>query len=274
MVGRYPAVRRPATATPRASATSGIASGRSSSTPRTGPRSRRTASRRKTGLDPGGRRAADSSSTPESAPAATRRSWRAGARRWSAVDLTRAVDAAAQNLRRLARPRTWSRPTSSPCPSATRPSTSPTRSACSTTPRIRRRPFGAWRPLVKKGGQLAVYVYQAGGLTRYFSDAFRVVTTRLPRPVVYYGSTAAIPLYFLHRLPVVGRALAGRSCRPIRPSRTGAGGGSTPSTGTPRATSGSIATRRCSAGSGRPGFSDLHVADEPICVRGVKVSSP
>ncbi|HEX6030465.1 MAG TPA: methyltransferase domain-containing protein, partial [Tepidiformaceae bacterium] len=42
--------------------------------------------------------------------------------------------------------------------------------------------------MVKKGGQLAVYVYHAGGLMRYVSDALRIVTTRLPRPVVYYGS--------------------------------------------------------------------------------------
>ena len=61
--------------------------------------------------------------------------------------------------------------------------------------------------LVKKGGQLAVYVYQAGGMMRYTSDALRVVTTRLPRSIVYWASTAAIPIYYLHRLPLIGRAL-------------------------------------------------------------------
>jgi hypothetical protein len=38
------------------------------------------------------------------------------------------------------------------------------------------------------------------------SDALRVVTTRLPLRVVWTLSAAAVPLYYVHRLPVVGKA--------------------------------------------------------------------
>jgi uncharacterized protein YbaR (Trm112 family) len=60
---------------------------------------------------------------------------------------------------------------------------------------------------VKKGGQLAVYVYHAGGLARHFSDALRVVTTRLPHRVLTAASIAAGPLYYAYRLPGLGRLL-------------------------------------------------------------------
>lgn len=122
--------------------------------------------------------------------------------------------------------------------------------------------------LVKKGGQLAVYVYHAGGLMRYTSDALRVVTTRLPRPMVYWASTAAIPIYYLHRLPVVGRALEI----------------ALPTIGHPRwrwrwLDTFDWYTPRYQWKHRYPevfrwfreaGFNPVHVADEPICVRGVK----
>jgi len=58
---------------------------------------------------------------------------------------------------------------------------------------------------VKKGGQLAIYAYEAAGLARHFSDLLRTLTTRLPREMVYVASIAAGPLYYLYRVPVVGR---------------------------------------------------------------------
>jgi SAM-dependent methyltransferase len=60
---------------------------------------------------------------------------------------------------------------------------------------------------VASGGRLAVYVYSRYGPAHRMSDALRVVTTRLPLRVVWALSAAAVPLYYVHRLPVVGRAL-------------------------------------------------------------------
>jgi SAM-dependent methyltransferase len=126
--------------------------------------------------------------------------------------------------------------------------------------------------LVKKGGQLAIYVYLAGGLARYFSDAFRVITTRLPRSVVYYLSAAAIPLYFLHRLPV-----AGRVSQALLPTNTH------PDWRWRWLDTFDWYTPRYQWKHRYPevlrwfreaGFSDLYVADEPVCVRGVKVLVP
>jgi SAM-dependent methyltransferase len=61
---------------------------------------------------------------------------------------------------------------------------------------------------VKPGGTLAVYLYAAYGMERHFSDALRVLTTRLPLRLMFALSAAAVPLYYLYRVPVVGGALA------------------------------------------------------------------
>ena len=58
---------------------------------------------------------------------------------------------------------------------------------------------------VAPGGRLAIYVYSRYGSGHRMSDALRVVTTRLPLRAVWALSAAAVPLYFVHRLPVVGR---------------------------------------------------------------------
>jgi SAM-dependent methyltransferase len=125
---------------------------------------------------------------------------------------------------------------------------------------------------VKKGGQLAVYVYFAGGVARYVSDALRVITTKLPRPLVYAISALAIPLYFLHRLPVVGRV-----SQVLLPTNTH------PDWRWRWLDTFDWYTPRYQWKHRYPevlrwfreaGFTDLHVADEPICVRGLKVSAP
>lgn len=67
------------------------------------------------------------------------------------------------------------------------------------------RAFRSMANAVKKGGRCAIYVYAAYGFARRASDALRILTTRLPLPVVYYASALAGPLYYLYRLPVVGR---------------------------------------------------------------------
>jgi SAM-dependent methyltransferase len=123
---------------------------------------------------------------------------------------------------------------------------------------------------VKKGGQLAVYVYFAGGLARYVSDALRVVTTRLPRQIVYYASAVAIPLNVLHQLPFVGRVSQTLLPTNIHPNWRWRWLDTfdwyTPKYQWKHRYPEVIRWFR------EAGFSDLYVADEPICVRGLKVT--
>jgi SAM-dependent methyltransferase len=60
---------------------------------------------------------------------------------------------------------------------------------------------------VKKGGGLAIYLYHGYGPTRRFSDAIRVVTTRLPLRLMLVLTAAAIPFYYLYRVPIAGSVL-------------------------------------------------------------------
>lgn len=192
--------------------------------------------------------------------------------RWGAevvgVDLTRAVDAAAQNLRGV--------PTAHlvqadifalPFPDETF-DLAYSIGVLHHTPDT----AGAFRCVgstVKKGGQLAVYVYLAGGMARYVSDVLRLVTTRLPRPIVYYASTVAVPLNIVHQLPLVGRV-----SQILLPTNTHPNWRSrwldtfdwyTPKYQWKHRYPEVIRWFR------EAGFSDLYVADEPICVRGLKV---
>jgi SAM-dependent methyltransferase len=58
---------------------------------------------------------------------------------------------------------------------------------------------------VKPCGRLAVYMYARYGPSHKASDAIRHVTTRLPLTVMWGLSAVAIPLYYLYRVPVVGK---------------------------------------------------------------------
>ena len=58
---------------------------------------------------------------------------------------------------------------------------------------------------VKPCGKLAVYMYARYGPSHKASDAIRHVTTRLPLKVMWGLSAVAIPLYYLYRVPVVGK---------------------------------------------------------------------
>ena len=60
---------------------------------------------------------------------------------------------------------------------------------------------------VEPGGKLAVYVYSRYGPAHRMSDALRVVTTRLPLRVAWLLAAGAVPLYYVHRLPVIGRVV-------------------------------------------------------------------
>jgi uncharacterized protein YbaR (Trm112 family)/ubiquinone/menaquinone biosynthesis C-methylase UbiE len=58
---------------------------------------------------------------------------------------------------------------------------------------------------IKNGGRLAVYLYPALGVARHFSDAIRKITTRLPTRFMFRLSALAVPLYYVYRLPVLGK---------------------------------------------------------------------
>jgi SAM-dependent methyltransferase len=58
---------------------------------------------------------------------------------------------------------------------------------------------------VKPRGGLAVYLYALFGPGRYFMAAIRSVTTRLPPRLVLILSSAAIPMYYVYRTPLVGK---------------------------------------------------------------------
>ena len=60
---------------------------------------------------------------------------------------------------------------------------------------------------VRPSGQLAVYVYARYGGGHYGPDLIRAVSTRLPAPIMLALSTAAIPLYYVYRIPVLGKLL-------------------------------------------------------------------
>ena len=195
--------------------------------------------------------------------------------RWGAevvgVDLTRAVDAAAQNLRGL--------PTAHLVQADifALPFRDETFDVAYSIGVLHHTPdtataFRRVAATVKKGGHLAVYLYFAGGLARYVSDALRVVTTRLPRPVVYYASTVAVPLYFLHRLPLIGRVSQTLLPTNVHPNWRWRWLDTfdwyTPTYQWKHRYPEVIRWFR------EAGFSDLYVADEPICVRGLKVLAP
>jgi len=78
--------------------------------------------------------------------------------------------------------------------------------------------FGRVAATVKKGGGFGVYVYAAYGSWYLGSDLLRkLVTTRLPPRVMLGLTAAAIPLYYLYRLPLLGKicqALAPISMHP------------------------------------------------------------
>jgi SAM-dependent methyltransferase len=65
--------------------------------------------------------------------------------------------------------------------------------------------FASLAPAVRPGGKLAVYLYSRYGSSHRSSDALRVLTTRLPLTVMWGLSAIAVPLYYLYRLPVVGK---------------------------------------------------------------------
>ncbi len=60
---------------------------------------------------------------------------------------------------------------------------------------------------VKRGGGFAVYLYHRYGIGPHVSDLIRKVTTLLPLKLMFAISAVAIPLYYLYRIPVLGKVL-------------------------------------------------------------------
>lgn len=69
-----------------------------------------------------------------------------------------------------------------------------------------RKAFASLVPFLKKGGAFAVFIYERAIYLRY-SDLWRKVTVKLPLKVMYLISAVSIPLYYVHKIPVVGMAL-------------------------------------------------------------------
>lgn len=61
--------------------------------------------------------------------------------------------------------------------------------------------------MVRPGGGLAVYAYPDYTVGRRFSDLYRRVATRLPAGLMWLLASAAVPLYYLHRAPLLNRIL-------------------------------------------------------------------
>lgn len=61
--------------------------------------------------------------------------------------------------------------------------------------------------MVKAGGGLSVYLYHRYGISHHASNAIRTVTSRLPARLMLAVAAVAIPLYYVHRAPVVGNVM-------------------------------------------------------------------
>lgn len=73
--------------------------------------------------------------------------------------------------------------------------------------------FGRIVSALKDGGAIALGLNARYGPQHRFADAIRSVTTRLPLRLMLWGTAAAVPLYYVYRLPIVGDVL--RTIAPI-----------------------------------------------------------
>ena len=70
-----------------------------------------------------------------------------------------------------------------------------------------RRAFLHLPPLLKPGGRIAVWVYEGYSPGQRVNRMARALTTRTPRWLLYGLCTLAVPLYYLKRIPMLGRLL-------------------------------------------------------------------
>ena len=64
--------------------------------------------------------------------------------------------------------------------------------------------FRALVPLLKPGGTLALWVYPHMGAWVHLANLYRRLTTRMPHRLLYALCHIAVPLYYVHRIPVLG----------------------------------------------------------------------
>ena len=69
-----------------------------------------------------------------------------------------------------------------------------------------RRAFMSLVPLLKPGGRIAIWVYSAKLRLMFGGELLRLVTPRLSTERLLRLCRIAVPLYHVHRLPVIGRA--------------------------------------------------------------------
>ena len=63
-------------------------------------------------------------------------------------------------------------------------------------------------PLLRAQGTIAIWVYEDfRGITRWWSDALRTVTTRMNPRVLHALCWLAVPAYYIYRVPMVGKAI-------------------------------------------------------------------
>ena len=62
-------------------------------------------------------------------------------------------------------------------------------------------------PLLKKGGRLAIWVYDAYTTGQRINRLWRNITTKLPQRLLYALCFLAIPLYYLKKIPLLGTLL-------------------------------------------------------------------
>lgn len=75
------------------------------------------------------------------------------------------------------------------------------------------RAFKSLVPLLKPGGQIAIWLYSAYNEWYRLSDYYRVITSRMPAPWLHAICQIARPMYYvyhgLRKIPVVGRPASG-----------------------------------------------------------------
>jgi len=72
--------------------------------------------------------------------------------------------------------------------------------------------------LLKSGGKLSVAIYSSyNKAIVYSSEAWRSITTRLPKKLLYCLSFVSVPLYFIYRIPVIGHICRGIFVIPMLP---------------------------------------------------------
>jgi 2-polyprenyl-3-methyl-5-hydroxy-6-metoxy-1,4-benzoquinol methylase len=67
-----------------------------------------------------------------------------------------------------------------------------------------RKAFLSLVPLVKPGGRIVIWVYSTM-LKLFGSELLRAVTPRLPKPLLMQAARIAVPMYYVHQIPIVGR---------------------------------------------------------------------